>query len=236
MKNIKEKFKINSINLNLIVLNKRIIFPFFFKILKKKIKFFKKSLFERRLNLYFDFLKLTVLYQTGQVSIDTFVLILGEIFQRLSKRKHGQFLKFIKIIFKNVFLRYQNKRFFNNIKGAKFIISGKIKGKLRAKMTSIFFGSVPISTQSKHIQFSKTHVHTVYGSYGIKLWIYQDFSSKKNFDRILKRFNFIKKKLKRLKKRNSKLFKIFPLVDDSKRKSFKNNKKTAKFFKKKIRK
>jgi hypothetical protein len=208
LKDLKLFFGNNTFNIKLKVLNKLIIFPFFFKFLKKKIKFFKKSLFERRFNLYFDFIKLAVLYQTSQITLDSFLLVLGEIFQRLVKKKHGQFLKLIKVIFKDIFLKYKTKNLYNEIKGARFIISGKIKGKLRAKITSIYFGSIPISTFSKNIQFSKIDVYTSYGTYGIKLWVYQQMNVKKNFDKILSKIRFIKRKRfflsKKIKKFNKK--------------------------------
>ena len=207
LKNFNDKFNINSLNLKIKILNKLIIFNFFFKELKKEIKFFKKSLFERRLSLYFDFLKIIVLYQMSQLNLDVLMIILGEIFQRLTKQKHALFLKFIKVVFKNVFLELTQKnlklntrKIYNSIysviKGAKFVISGKLKGKLRAKSTSFLFGSVPISTNCKTTQFSKIDVYTVYGKYGFKLWIFQNLNVKKNINLIQNHIFKLKKKLK----------------------------------------
>jgi hypothetical protein len=193
LKYFKDKFNINTLNLKVKVLNRLIIFSFFFKHLKTNLKFFKKSLFERRLNLYFDFLKIIALYQVSQVSLDAVVMLLAEIFQRLSKKKHGVFIKFIKVLFKNIFLDYNSKSFYNRVKGAKFILAGKVKGKLRAKTTSMFFGSVPISTQSKAIHFAKCHVYTIYGTYGIKLWVYQELTAKRNLNKVLEHVSKLKK-------------------------------------------
>lgn len=176
LKIFKDQFNINTLFIKLKVLNRVVIFHFLFKKLKKSLKFFKKSLFERRINLYLDFLKIVVLYQTSQVNSDSLTMLLGEIFQRLSKKKHGTYLKFIKILFKKILVvkdKEVNDNIFNTIKGAKFILAGKIKGKLRAKTTTVSFGSVPINTESKNIQFAHTNVFTIYGKYGIKLWIYQ---------------------------------------------------------------
>lgn len=223
LKNFNDKFNINSFNLKLKILNRLILFNFFFKQLKKKLKFFKRSLFERRLTLYFDFLKIIVLYQTSQLNLDVLIILLGEIFQRLSKRKHGLFLKFVKVLFKNILLELSQKNLNSNkqkiynsiyciIKGVKFVISGKLKGKLRAKSSSFLFGSVPISTNSKLVQFSKIHVYTIYGTYGLKLWVFQKLNIKKNISLIQNHLFQLKKKLKRFKKQKS--FK--------KRKNFKN--------------
>jgi hypothetical protein len=212
LKNFNSKFSINSLNLKIKILNRLILFNFFFKQLKKEIKFFKKSLFERRLSLYFDLLKIIVLYQTSQLSLDILMIVLSEIFQRLTKQKHGLFLKFIKVLFKNVFIELTKKNLKSNkqkiynsiycvIKGVKFIISGKLKGKLRAKSTSLLFGSVPISTESKTIPFAKIDVYTVYGKYGFKLWIFRHLNIKKDI-------SLIHNHLLKLKK-SSKLFSRF---------------------------
>lgn len=197
LKDFKLFFRNNTLNIKIKVLNKVILFPFLFRVLKKNLKSFKRSLFERRTNLYLDFLKITVLYQTSQVSLDSFLFILAEIFQRLTKKRHSNFIKFIKFVFKNFLLKYKNKNLYNMVKGIKFVISGKLKGKLRAQTTSLSFGHIPISTNAKNIQFSKSHVYTVYGTYGIKLWVYQQVTSKKTFDKSL---STIEKKKNKYKK------------------------------------
>ena len=195
LKNFNDKFNVNSLNLKIKILNRLIIFNFFFKQLKKQLKVFKKSLFERRLSLYFDLIKIIVLYQTSQLNLDVLMIVLGEIFQRLTKQKHGLFLKFVKVLFKNILLELTQKNLKSNkqkiyksiycvIKGVKLVISGKLKGKLRAKKTSFLFGSVPISTNSKVIPYSKIDVYTVYGKYGFKLWIFQNLNVKKNVNLI----------------------------------------------------
>jgi hypothetical protein len=76
-KHLNKKFTVNSINLKFKIVNKLIIFPFFFKALKKEISIFKKSLFERRFGLYIDFLKINVLYHTSQVDLNCYVFLLG---------------------------------------------------------------------------------------------------------------------------------------------------------------
>jgi ribosomal protein S3 len=55
------------------------------------------------------------------------------------------------------------------IKGIKFVINGKIKGKTRSTSNSISFGKVPTQSVSKNIDYSKIHVFTIYGVFGFKL-------------------------------------------------------------------
>ena len=61
----------------------------------------------------------------------------------------------------------------NRIKGVKFLINGKLKGKTRANSILIVKGLVPAQTISANIDFSKTHVFTVYGVFGFKIWIFR---------------------------------------------------------------
>jgi small subunit ribosomal protein S3 len=193
-KNIKTKFNFNNINLQFRIVNKLLIVPFFFKFLKKKLRYFKKTLFERQLFLYYDFLKITVLYQLGHVTIDTFIVLFGEIFERLHKGKHGKFLQFFRIFFNLIIKRYKYYSFYRKIIGVKFKLSGKIRGKLRAKVTTLKFGAVPINTIEKNIEFSKIDVFTIYGVYGFKLWIYHSskVSQLSNSIKILQRLKLFK--------------------------------------------
>jgi hypothetical protein len=57
------------------------------------------------------------------------------------------------------------------INGLKLIVNGKIKGKLRSSFSSVKSGSVPIQTINKNIDFAQIHVYTLYGAFGLKLWV-----------------------------------------------------------------
>jgi ribosomal protein S3 len=57
--------------------------------------------------------------------------------------------------------------------GIKFIIKGKLKGKRRKSNSIINIGQIPVQSLYKHIEFSKTHAFTVYGTFGLKLWVYR---------------------------------------------------------------
>jgi len=207
LKDLKNKFRINFITFNLKVLNRLILFSSFFRYLKKKTKFFKKKLFERRHGLYLDVIKLSVLYFTNQVDLEFLLNLIAEIFKRLSKRKHGAFFKFIKILFKNTFLNSKPALFYSKFKGCKFLISGKIRGKLRAKRVSLVLGAIPISTFSKNIDYARVDVNTIYGVFGMTLFVYKNLTVRKNFSKVLKRFFILKKVIKFLRKRK-KMFKF----------------------------
>ena len=51
------------------------------------------------------------------------------------------------------------------------MINGKLKGKLRASSLKILVGKIGTQTISSEIDFSKVHVYTIYGCFGIKIWV-----------------------------------------------------------------
>ncbi len=238
LKNIKKDFNCNQILVKFSLLNKLLIVPFFFKFLKKKLKYFKKTLFERHIFLYYDFLKITVLFQLGHVNIDCFLLMFAEIFERLHKGKHAKFFKFIRVFFTLLIKRYKYYSFYRKIIGVKFKISGKLKGKLRANSVAFKFGSIPINTFDKNIESSKIDVFTIYGTYGFKLWVYQSSNALQNLlsIEIVKRLKFYKYKKyfffkKKLFRKNNKYW-LFKL----KCQKFLKRRKKALFFFQKIKK
>jgi hypothetical protein len=83
--------------------------------------------------------------------LHSYLFIIGEIFKRLTKKKHTFFLSFIKNLFQFLIFKHKKKCFFNKILGVKFILSGKIRGKLRARSVSIKLGSVSIINEVKNI-------------------------------------------------------------------------------------
>ena len=101
--------------------------------------------------------------------------LLGQIFRILPKSKHGRFLVFLKLLFKNLLLASKdfNNKGLKSILGVKLIISGKIKGKPRSSTTCIQVGSVPSQSLNKDVSFSKIHVYTLYGAFGFKIWVHK---------------------------------------------------------------
>lgn len=141
----------------------------------KNFKRFVGVLFSRRFNLFIDFLKINSLFLHSQVSTKIYVHLLGQIFRILPKSKHGRFLVFLKLLFKNLLLASKdfNNKGLKSILGVKLIISGKIKGKPRSSTTCIQVGSVPSQSLSKDVSFSKIHVYTLYGAFGFKIWVHK---------------------------------------------------------------
>lgn len=131
------------------------------------LKLFTGILFTRRFNLFIDFLKITLLFSELKINPTAYLNLLGKIFKVLQKRSHNKFVFFLKKLF--TFIIRDNS---NTIKGVKFIINGRIQGKPRANSTKILLGRVPTQTISANIKFAKTHVYTLYGAFGFKIWLH----------------------------------------------------------------
>ena len=67
-------------------------------------------------------------------------------------------------------LKKKNYKF--SLAGLKFLLSGRIRGKSRSSSTLIQLGNVPTQTIIKKIDFASSHVYTLYGVFGIKMWSY----------------------------------------------------------------
>ena len=128
---------------------------------------FSNSLFTRRFNLYLDFIKLTVLFMKKLIPLSSYIIIWGKIFQFLTKRSHTQFFSLTKQVMEFL-VSYPG----SNIKGLKFLIKGRLKGKERASKMLLHQGKIPLQGFSKNIEYSSTHIYTLYGAYGLKIWTY----------------------------------------------------------------
>jgi hypothetical protein len=194
-KKIKILFKNNYISIKLNILN-TFISKKVFRSLKKKFKFFKKKLFNRRLTFYLDFIRILILYKSSKIKLLTVLSIFCDILKRLTKTLHAKFFLLIKKVFNFFILR--EKKFFmnkkkiflksekgissvrstkfeslNSIKGIKFSIKGKIKGKLRAKSYNLLIGSSPKNNKNTKVEYYKMHSYTVYGKFGLKFWVHR---------------------------------------------------------------
>ena len=90
---------INLISLKIILINK--IFSKtkknrFLQILYLTHRSFRDSVFARRDNLFFDYLKITFLFSKGLVNLEVFLFFLAEIFKFLPKHKHVRFMNLLK--------------------------------------------------------------------------------------------------------------------------------------------
>jgi len=130
-------------------------------IIHKNLNYFKRVLFSRRFNLYFDFLKMTALLISKKININVYNTILGTIFKFLTKKSHSKFFSFLK---KLSYLLIKS----STIEGIKMSINGKLKGKLRAKSFKMAVGKIGTQTISSEVDFSKVHIHTLYGCFGLK--------------------------------------------------------------------
>ena len=141
----------------------------------KSFKRFVGVLFNRRFNLFIDFLKINALFLKSKVSSKVYLSLLGQIFRILPKSKHGRFLLFLKLLFKALIDISENSKnsFIKPILGVKLLISGKLKGKPRSTVSCIQVGSVPSQSIDKNVDFSKIHVYTLYGAFGFKIWIHK---------------------------------------------------------------
>ena len=150
-------------------INKKLII-----IIYKKIKFFFKSFFMRRLNLYIDFIKIVGLLYQNLIDSKIFLLAIGLIFKNIFKRVHLRFCSFLEDLFNFIIYEVPKKiRKSSNILGIKFSISGRLQGKARATYQCIQKGCVPLQSFSKNIEFSKMHIYTFLGAFGLKIWLYK---------------------------------------------------------------
>jgi hypothetical protein len=133
-------------------------------------------LFNRRFNLFVDFLKLTFLLYIHKIPVSTYLFLLSQVFKVLPKKAHNRFLVFLELVFKFLIekkLASKRNIYFSTISGIKFIINGKIRGRMRASSKCISVGTIPIQSLQKNIEFSKTHVYTLYGAFGFQIWLYR---------------------------------------------------------------
>jgi hypothetical protein len=170
---IKKQFSLFNFNVfvfNIKVLNKFLDKVFIFNFYLK-VKTFLKTLFNRRFTLFLDFLKINSLFKDNLISAKIYLFFLALIFKNLQKKRHRTFLDFLELIFQH--LIKLNLSSTNCIKGIKFIVSGRLGAKPRSSNAIILVGKVPTQSVSKSIEFSKTHVYTVYGVFGFKFWVYR---------------------------------------------------------------
>lgn len=87
---------------------------------------------------------------------------------------HSKFFNFLSQYFKLIVLEsgYSTQKKTFKLKGLKIIITGKLKGKPRSHTYINTYGSVPIQTIACGIDYAKQHAFTIYGVFGIKLWLY----------------------------------------------------------------
>jgi len=134
-----------------------------FSIYKKYLN----NLFDKKFYMCLDMTKITVLYLLNKIDDSIFLDHTGKIFSTIHKKNHLRFFKLLSSVF-NFLITNEN-----NILGLKLLVSGKLLGKSIASQQQVTLGSMPVQTLNKNINFKKTHVYTVYGVFGFKLWTYR---------------------------------------------------------------
>ena len=132
----------------------------------RNIRKWKYTLFPRTESLFYDFVKIINLTERSLIQPKVLLYVLGLIFKTLHKRKHARFIRFTKETFKKVV-----ERKFSLVKGIKFIISGRLKGKPRSSISKFQVGRLTLNETNTKILSSQLHTYTLYGAFGMKLWI-----------------------------------------------------------------
>lgn len=154
------------------VLNRFLVKSFMARAYSKCLRLVKKAsgvLFLRRYLLLVDVAKLLTLLLYKKISFHFFLRLLGDIFRGLQKKRHSRFLFFLKELF-TFLIAYKTKSGVPVYKGVKFRVNGRLNGKPRSGTSCLILGSVPASTLSSKTLFAVTHVYTVYGAFGFRIW------------------------------------------------------------------
>ena len=168
LKNKLKYFKVNLLIISIKILNKEInkkLLLYFYKRTKKYINI----LFQKRLYLFIDFLKLFTHFYLLKINLKSFLIVLSEIFCRLHKKSHYKYVEFLNILLILITRKHKNQQ----IRGFKITLEGRLRGKMMASKILIIKGLVPAQTLQNKIDFEKIDFLTTYGVYGIKAWIYK---------------------------------------------------------------
>lgn len=162
-------YSISFFNLNYKIKKKPLLFFY------SKLKKVRQLYFQRVFNLFIDFIKISYLFYFNKISSKNFLLFICLIFRSISKKLHVRFIYFLK----SFFLLLISKKFklrdkdFLSIQGIKFIISGRLRDKQRSSFICLQEGRIPITNLKYGVDFSKMHVHTIYGVFGLKIWVFR---------------------------------------------------------------
>lgn len=100
-------------------------------------------------------------------------LIAQAIAQQLSKR----------VAFRKAVRQSLTKVPLNLVKGVKIQVSGRLNGAEIARVEWLREGRVPLQTIRADIDYASVESHTMYGVLGVKVWVFRDLISTKNFGR-----------------------------------------------------
>ena len=140
-----------------------------YKLIKNSIV----TLLKKKRYLLIDLIRVTSLLIEAKITIKIFALFIGQIFATLSKKSHNRFFLILKKLFNIIIADKKVDQNITKIKGIKLKMAGRLRGKPRSDIKAITVGTVPLQSNSKHIEYFKQHVFTVYGAFGLKLWLFR---------------------------------------------------------------
>merc|ERR1711916_126762 len=88
----------------------------------------------------------------------------------LNLRKELKKKRSVGIILQNIIKQVKKNK---KIKGIKIVCSGRFNGVQMAKKEFIKYGKIPLNSLNLKIDYSKQITKSIYGVYGIKIWIYK---------------------------------------------------------------
>lgn len=100
-------------------------------------------------------------------------LIAQAIAQQLSKR----------VAFRKAVRQSLTKVPLDLVKGVKIQVGGRLNGAEIARVEWLREGRVPLQTIRADIDYASVEAHTMYGVLGVKVWVFKDLISTKNFGR-----------------------------------------------------
>lgn len=168
-----KKNKLNNATIKFLNINKNIN-------VKKTLTLYKAiknsivTLLKKKRYLLIDFIRISVLLMEAKISVKIFTIFIGQIFATLSKKSHNRFFLILKKLFKIMILDEKIDKNITKIKGIKLKMGGRLRGKTRSDVRTITVGTVPLQSTSKHIEYFKQHIFTIYGTFGLKVWIYRN--------------------------------------------------------------
>lgn len=129
-------------------------------------KKYKNMLFSRNYNLWLDMLKITNLFVKKFIDPKSFLTLLSHLFKYLNKRKHNKFIYFVTSLFD-----YLTKTYPTHVLGLQLTISGRLLSKPRSSIINIESGTLHLTSASADLKSSQMHVYTLYGAFGLKLYV-----------------------------------------------------------------
>jgi small subunit ribosomal protein S3 len=103
------------------------------------------------------------------LKLNVYLNTLSFIFKYLRKRAHVRYYSLLKKTFQIVIKSPRTK-----IKGVRFLIKGRLKGKTRASTHTIQIGRVPRQSFSANVEYAESTAFTSNcGTFGFRMWVYK---------------------------------------------------------------